>query len=111
MAKKFNIILNSCFDVFELQIFCNGNGSIQALVKEVTLPVEYADFVDVFSPMLIQELLPHAPHDYAIEIEDGQPSFGLIDSLLAVELNVLKKYFKDNLEKDFIRFAIMHELL
>ena len=65
-------------------------------------PVKYADFVDVFSPMLACKLLSHALHDHAIEIGDGQSLFGPIYPLSAVELDVLKKYIKDNFEKGFI---------
>ena len=72
------------------------------MVKEVVLPIEYADFADVFSLTLAYELLSHAPHDHAIETGDGQPLFGPIYPLSAVEFDVLKKYIKDNLEKSFI---------
>ena len=52
--------------------------------------------------MLARKLSSHTLHDYTIETEDDQPLFGLIYSLSAVELNILKKYIKNNLEKSFI---------
>ena len=101
-AEEFNAILNFCSGVFELQLFCNDNGPVQATVKEMILPIEYADFADVFFLTLVHELPSHALHDHAIETSNSQPLFGPIYLLSAVELNVLKKYIKDNLEKDFI---------
>ena len=52
--------------------------------------------------MLVRKLLPHAPHDHAIETSNDQPLFSLIYLLSAVELDVLKKYIENNLEKGFI---------
>ena len=68
----------------------------------MVLPVEYADFADIFSLTLVCELLPHTLHDHVIETGDGQPPFGPIYPLSAVELDVLKKYIKDSLKKGFI---------
>lgn len=102
MTEEFNTILNSCCSVFELQLFCDSNGSVQATVKKVILSVKYTDFTYVFSLTLVCKLPPHALYDHAIETRNGQPSFGSIYPLLAIELNVLKKYIEDILEKSFI---------
>ena len=101
-AEEFNVIFNSYSSVFELRLSCDGNGPVQTTVEEVVLPVEYADFANVFSPILVYELPPHTLHDHAIETSNGQPPFGPIYPLSAIELNVLKKYIKDNFEKGFI---------
>ena len=101
-AEEFNAILNSCSGVFELQLFCDSNGPLQATIKEMVLPVKYADFANIFSPTLVCKLLFHAPHDHAIETGNSQSPFGSIYLLSAIELDVLKKYIKDNLEKSFI---------
>ena len=47
MAEEFNMILNFCSGVFELRLFYDDNGPKQATIKEVVLPVKYADFADV----------------------------------------------------------------
>ena len=65
MTKEFNAILNSYSSVFELQLSCNGNRPVQAIVKKVVLSIEYIDFADVFSPMLVCKLPPHALYDHA----------------------------------------------
>lgn len=99
-AKEFNIIFNFCSSVFELQLFCDSsNRPIQAMVEEMALPVEYADFADVFSPRLAQELPSHTPHDHTIETKDGQFPFGSIYLLSAFELDVLKRYIKITLRR------------
>ena len=101
-AEEFNTILNSYSGVFELRLSYDSNRPVQATVKEMVLLVEYANFADVFSPTLICKLPPHALHNHAIEIGDGQLWFGLIYPLSAVELDVLKKYIKNNFEEGFI---------
>ena len=101
-VEEFNEIFNFCSGVFELRLSCDGNGPIQATVKEVVLPVKYVNFINIFSPMLVCELPPHAPYDHAIETGNGQSPFGFIYPLSTIELDVLKKYIKDNLEKGFI---------
>lgn len=68
----------------------------------MVLSVKYVGFANVFSPMLVRKLLPHAPHDHAIETGNGQPLFSFIYLLSAVELDVLRKYIENNLEKGFI---------
>ena len=102
IAEEFNAILNFCSGVFELRLSYDGNGPVQAMVKEVVLLVKYADFADVFFPTLARKLPPHALHDHAIKTGNSQFPFGPIYPLSAVELNVLKKYIEDNLEKGFI---------
>ena len=102
MAEEFNAILNFCSSVFALRLSCDHNGPVQATVEEVIFPVKYAEFADVFSLTLVRKLPSRAPHNHAIEIKNSQPLFGPIYLLSAVELDVLKKYIKDNLEKGFI---------
>ncbi len=68
------------------------------------VPSEYADFVDVFSPKLIAELLEHTGiNNHAIElVDDQQPPYKPIYSLGPVELEILKAYIKNNLANGFI---------
>ena len=101
-AEEFNAIFNFYSGMFELRLSCDGNEPVQATVEEMVLLAKYADFIDVFSLMLVCKLPPHASHDHAIKTGDGQSSFGPIYLLSAIELDVLKKYIKDNLEKGFI---------
>ena len=67
-TEEFNAIFNFCSNVFELWLSCDGNGLVQARIEKIILPVEYADFADVFSPTLVRKLSPHALYDHAIEI-------------------------------------------
>ena len=73
--------------------------------KEVTMPVEYSDFANVFSKESAKVLPEHTGiNKHAIKLEDGkQPPYGPIYSLGMVELETLKTYIKTNLANGFIR--------
>ena len=75
------------------------------LTEEVTVPVEYSDFADVFSEKSAN-VLPErtGANEHAIELEEGkQPPYGPIYSLGPVELETLKTYIETNLANGFIR--------
>lgn len=71
--------------------------------EEVQLPERYKDYADVFSEEGANQLPKHGPQDHAIELTSGTPPFGPLYNLSAVELQVLREYIEDNLEKGFIR--------
>ena len=67
------------------------------------VPVEYYDFLDVFSEAEASKLPPHRPFDHRIPlIEGAQPSFGPIYSLSITEQEALRDYLDKNLQKGFI---------
>ena len=70
-----------------------------------SIPIEYSDFADIFSPELASELLEHTGiNDHAIElVDDWRPPYGPIYSLGPVELETLKTYIETNLKTGFIR--------
>ena len=70
-----------------------------------TIPVEYSNYADVFSPEAAAELPKHTGMNYhAIELEEGkQPYYDPIYSLEPVELETLKTYIETNLKNGFIR--------
>ena len=70
-----------------------------------TVPAEYSDFADVFSPDLASEFPEYTGiNDHAIELVEGQqPPYGPIYSLGPVELETLKAYIETNLANGFIR--------
>ena len=69
------------------------------------IPPEYRDLADVFSKRKADQLPPHRGHlDHSILLEpDARPQFGPIYNLSEVELETLRKYIEENLEKGFIR--------
>ena len=74
------------------------------LVEEVTVPVDYLDFADIFSEKSAN-VLPEqtGANEHAIELEEGkQPPYGPIYSLGPVELKTLKTYIETNLANSFI---------
>jgi hypothetical protein len=80
----------------------NGaNGTINLNV----LPDVLKEYADVFSPRNASKLAPNREGiDLAIEIQDGQePPYGPLYPLSQAELEVLRQYLQENLEKGFIR--------
>ena len=75
------------------------------LVEEVTVPVDYLDFADIFSEKSAN-VLPEqtGANEHAIELEEGkQLPYGPIYSLGPVELETFKTYIETNLANGFIR--------
>ena len=93
----------------ELDVHPSRRPQISGLIAEeapTTVPAEYSDFADVFSPDLASELPEHTGiNDHAIELVDGcqQPPYGPIYSLGPVEPETLKAYIETNLANRFIR--------
>ena len=78
-------------------------GQLQPPIQACPLPKEYADYQDVFSEDLANQLPEHGPQDHAIETRGGDPPFGPLYNLSASELVVLKDYIEENLRKGFIQ--------
>ena len=74
-------------------------------VKEVIIPTEYLDYINVFLPNSAAELPKHTGiNDHPIDlIDDKQPPYRPIYSLRPVELETLKTYIETNLANGFIR--------
>ena len=73
----------------------------------ISIPTEYFNFADIFSPELALKLLEHTRiHDHTIKLVDyWQSPYGPIYSLGLVELETLKTYIKTNLANNFIRLS------
>jgi hypothetical protein len=70
-----------------------------------SVPVEYAEFADVFEPKNAQKLPPHRPgvdHEIPL-IADAKPVFGSIYNMSETELQFLKEYIDSMVAKGFIR--------
>ncbi|SOV04672.1 uncharacterized protein UDID_17163 [Ustilago sp. UG-2017a] len=67
------------------------------------IPQEYHQYLDVFSRVKADKLLPHRTYDHQIPLEEGKsPPFGPIYSLSEHELKTLQEYLEENLAKGFI---------
>jgi hypothetical protein len=75
------------------------------MLADTVLPSEYKEYEELFNPVTeITELPTHQPWDHKIPLELGaKPKFGPIYRLSAKELEVLRKYIKDNLARGFIQ--------
>jgi hypothetical protein len=70
------------------------------------IPPEYHEFASVFSKQEANRLPPHRPYDHRIPLEEGTtPPYGPIYSLSPVELDTLRKYIDENLQRGFIRHS------
>lgn len=70
----------------------------------LNVPPAYREFLDVFDKKKAEILPPHRPYDCPIELLPGaEIPFGRIFPLSEGELEVLRLYINENLEKGFIR--------
>jgi hypothetical protein len=68
------------------------------------LPQKYQEFVDLFLKKLSDKLLPRRLYDHKIIlVKKAKPPFDPLYRISRDELLVLKKYFEENLSKEFIR--------
>ena len=70
------------------------------------LPPEYQDFGSVFDKKEASQLPPHRVIDHEISLEPGkQPPWKPLYSMSQNELEALRAFLKENLEKGFIRLS------
>jgi len=68
------------------------------------VPLEYCDYVDMFSKAKASELPLHCDYDLKIDLEEGtSPPLGTLYSLSLVELSALWTFIDENLNTGFIR--------
>jgi len=92
-AKIYALKISECFDVVDTTSFLG-----------TSIPVEYHDLHEVFSEKASNELPSHGISDMKIELKEGQEprSIGL-QPMSLVELEELRKYLEENLEKRWIQ--------
>ncbi len=80
---------------------------ITSFIDFVTLlSLEYHDFLDVFSRELMNTLSERRFYDHKIQLQKSKTSiFESLYDMFQDELQVLKKYLKNNLIKDFIQVS------
>ena len=68
------------------------------------VPLEYHDYLDVFSETQANVLPPHRKYDLEIPLHPGtEPPWGPIYPMSALELAEMKTYVKNYLANGFIR--------
>jgi hypothetical protein len=73
---------------------------------ERQLPVYYSDYKDVFSKAASDQLAPHRLYDYKIQLEgENNLGFSPLYNYNLEELQTIKKYITDNLQKGFIALS------
>ncbi len=89
----------------DLEIQLKKQGSSTVTDPKSVVPSEYHDFLDVFSKEKADILPPHRKHDHRIELEKGHESghgYAPLYNLSEGELQLVKKYLKEHLDKGFI---------
>jgi hypothetical protein len=70
---------------------------------EQELPAVFAEYTDVFSKKASDELPPHRPYDHKIQLEtDNTLGYSPLYNQSVKELQAVKKYLEENLQKGFI---------
>ena len=75
------------------------------LTKEVTVPIEYLNFADIFSKKSAKVLSKRTgANKHSIKLEEGkQPPYEPIYNLRSIELKTPKTYIETNLANGFIQ--------
>jgi transposase InsO family protein len=93
------------------RIIEDKTGSQEDLTEEEvlrqTVPVEYHDLIDVFSKEESNKLPPHRAYDHKIKLtaDPSELSYHPLYHMTVDELQVLKKYLEENLDKGFIEHS------
>jgi hypothetical protein len=111
--KRDQLILYTVMDVTEIKAAIdNALNSSDAQLNVISssnvptsVPLEYAEYADVFEEKNAHKLPPHRPNvDHEIPLVPGsKPVYGFIYNMSETELKALKDYIDRMLEKGFIR--------
>jgi hypothetical protein len=113
--KRDELILYTIMDVTEIKAaFDTALNSSDTQVNVISplssnvptsVPIEYAEYADVFEYKNGHKLSPHRPDvNYEILlVPDAKPVFGPIYNLSEIELKTLKDYIYEMITKGFIR--------
>lgn len=68
------------------------------------VPLEYHEFLNVFSQKKSDEISPHGPYNYHIRLKEGtKPPYDPFYRMSCEENEELCKYLLENLDKRFIK--------
>jgi len=75
----------------------------EADVDLSSIPPEYQEFANLFHKEEADKLPPHQPYNHTIPLEQGKtPPFGPIYKCSPGELDAIRKYIHENMQKGFI---------
>jgi hypothetical protein len=91
----------------EIQLKKQNNNKM--IDSKSVMSSKYHDFLNVFFKKKADILSSHKKHDHRIKLERDHESdhkYALLYNLSEEELQLVKKYFKEHLNKDFIESSI-----
>jgi hypothetical protein len=92
-----------------LEIQLKKQNNIKVIDSKSVVLSKYHDFLNVFFKKKIDILSSHKKHDHCIELEKDHESdheYASLYNLSKEELQLMKKYLKKHLNKDFIESSI-----
>ncbi len=114
-VASFNILSRQknveIFAVFmkNLEIQLKKQNNNKVIDSKSIMSQEYHDFLNVFSKKKIDVLSSHRKHDHRIKLEKDHESdheYASLYNLSEEELQLMKKYLKEHLNKNFIESSI-----
>jgi hypothetical protein len=82
-----------------IKCFIIAAAKIADFTIESKLFIKFIEFVNVFNIEKADVLAAYNKNKYIINLDESEPSFGLLYNLSTKELKVLKTYFNDALAK------------
>ncbi len=92
-----------------LEIQLKKQNSSTIIDSKSVISFEYHDFLNVFFKEKANILSSHRKHDHRIKLEkdhESEHDYASLYNLSEEELQLVKKYLKEHLNKEFIEFSI-----
>jgi len=104
--QKLTIFSTSLYEINQALGLSEQAKKPKELDLKTYIPVEYHEFLPLFSEALAKNLPPHRLYDHKIPLREGfTPPFVLLYSMSRTELQTLKEWLEENLSKGFIRVS------
>jgi hypothetical protein len=92
----------------DLNIQLKKQESKKVIDSKSVISMKYHDFLNVFSKEKADILLSHRKHDHRIKLKkDKTHKYAFLYNMSEEELLLIKKYFQEHLNKNFIELSIV----
>lgn len=95
--------LNTKMFVIHISVIKTKSKVLIDFLSEITIPIEYFHYADIFLPKFVAKLPEHSNINCAIKLKENKLLFcSLIYSKEQIKLKISKTYIKTNLLNGFI---------